>query len=1206
LADSGRPYNAPPDFLTGALNTLKGFGQGVSDFLQPAQAPIYDVPVAGGALRSIVESPLGRAAGFGGQVFNRTQEVAQGLVTSALGGAIQATSGQPNEFGAEVRRQAGPNPNLFSMLGAGGDVVAQRRGELPGIDFPVIGRQDLLSLQGLLVPLPGVRAARPSIPAVENLASRIGADIKPSGAIGADLSAIEAKIAAAGKVPLTKVSQAEALASEAANPSLVRAPQGIIASRMAELKAQGLTDQQAFNAAQHQFGQQAAIRWINGDDIVVRPTEFRPNDIGPKMGSGAPRENLGVNLDKIDAPAATKDYIAQVAADNAGFEAQRRGVVTIAETQATADKIAIDAQKYAYIKPGTAFNAEQLKSTFDAMVTKGNEVTALQEALRAEKAAGISSKATELRALAASVEHQTLQRVFAGGRAESGRALRVQREIADGLRSGDVNGTWNRAVALLGGKDNADALLGRMQDIWTDPKLAPAEREVALYKFVQHMDEASTAEKIHEYWTNAILSSPSTHIVNITGQTLLQIADMGTNFLTAAVEALTSGFGKIRPREYTFSAAFGSFGSLGRGFRQAVMNLRDADKIAATKFKETGQVGAHAIGGPVGNVVNIPTKLLGAEDAVFRGIGEARGLYEGAYNTAAKEGLRPFSSQFAQRVSELIDNPTEEIVAHMETMGKRAGLRQDPGHVSQALIALRQDVHIGPVQPLRFVIPFITTPVNLMKVGVEYSPLGFVRAIGAKGAGRSEAIARAALGSAAMGYFAQEFAAGNVTAGPPQNPAEKDAFYAQGKIPYAVRVGGTWYSFSRLEPIATPLKWTAALMQTAEESKGKSWDVTASKMVFALARYMEDSTYLQGLSDLVDALQDPNKAASFVENIVTGFNPAIVRRVTQANDPFIRDPRNIVEQIEATLPYLNEQVPVRQTAFGEPAKRTEGKQGISGVISPVDYNPELNDPLLQKVASYHLPEGIGPDGQMLPVRGLTVGLVNADIATFGLNDSEAQRYQQYAGQATRNLLDKLFSDKLPYNDQNFSTLPYEDQVRAIRKTISDARDVGRAQVADEIVHAASNDGQVARGAIMRLSVIGKLRDEARYLEGLQRQGVMTPTVRRLIDERKAQDKPVVAEYVRYAPLIEEYVRLPKYRVGDEAEWNALAQAKRDADKYAADTDKPPQVETWRWYMQVNPEGANLIRKYARTALRDPRRQQMLRDNPGLERYVSGA
>lgn len=947
---------------------------------------------------------------------------------------------------------------------------------------------------------------------------------------------------------------------------------------------------------------------------------FQPSDWAAR--SATPQQvvdNLGVTLGKLDTTPEVKDYIAQVAKDNAGFEAQRRGVVSIDETLADAAKQMDAAQKYAYLKPGTALNAEDLTALKGAMVKKGEEVIVLQDKVRAAAAAGIRSDELDLRMYLAAQEHAALQQSFAGARAESGRALRIQREITGALNTG-TGTAYDRAIQAIGGRQNMSALVDRLQRIWTDPAVVDKER--ATFQFIQNLDRPTIFDHINEYWLNSILSSAVTHVVNVSGQTALQVADAASKFVSAGIEAVSTAGGLRRPRERFFSeawaSAFGGFSGLGEGFQRAGAMLRNGiTPEMMTKFRETGDI-ARREANP--GWLNAPTRLLGAEDQVFYAFGYSRGLHEFAARIAAREKQGIFSGAFGRRVAELLANPTEEMLAAADAMGKRAGLRDSAGVGASKIIGLRdlnvlgglsektiRGKAIGEFQPLRFVVPFVNTPMRLLEIGTEYSPLGLVRAIGATGAERSDILARATLGSMGMAWVAQQYANGIITGAAPTGSAEKDAFYRSGKIPYAVNIGGTWYSFARLEPIATPLKWASVLMDAWKNGQNGNQppDVVAGKMAGALASAFTDATYLSGFSALIDAIKDPERSApKFFAQIAGGFVPATVRTAVQSTDPFIRKPNGIIEQIESTLPLLNEQVPVRQTVFGNPATRTQGKQGIAGVLSPVDFNAARPTPIDDKLATFALPDLIGPDGRSIPVRQLMVGFVAQDIANYKLTPDEGFRYQQYAGRATENLLTALFDDKRPYNGVPFSKLAQVDQIRAIKSTISDAREIGRAQVADEIVSSSSDDAALSRATDMRLSTIPRLRDQATYIEGLQRQGKLTLAVRQYLDTHKGVTDPTVNDYLKVAPVLRQFLSLDPYNIGNPAEWAALDQAKMVMSAFIKVSPPPPGWSQIDWFQYNDPQHGSLVRRYSYENVRNYQRVTLLRQHPELSRFVT--
>lgn len=112
-------------------------------------------------IQGIMNQPLVRAASFGGEAFRRGQEIAQGGVTAGAEALLEAAGGGPGEFRKQVRDvsgvTSGKDRKPWDLAGAAGDVVAARRDEIPSVDLPVVGHQDLLDLQGALVPLPGAK-----------------------------------------------------------------------------------------------------------------------------------------------------------------------------------------------------------------------------------------------------------------------------------------------------------------------------------------------------------------------------------------------------------------------------------------------------------------------------------------------------------------------------------------------------------------------------------------------------------------------------------------------------------------------------------------------------------------------------------------------------------------------------------------------------------------------------------------------------------------------------------------------------------------------------------------------------------------------------------------------------------------------------------------------------------------------------------------
>ncbi|MDB5177451.1 MAG: hypothetical protein JWN75_1119, partial [Candidatus Saccharibacteria bacterium] len=167
----------------------------------------------------------------------------------------------------------------------------------------------------------------------------------------------------------------------------------------------------------------------------------------------------------------------------------------------------------------------------------------------------------------------------------------------------------------------------------------------------------------------------------------------------------------------------------------------------------------------------------------------------------------------------------------------------------------------------KFVFPFVKTPTNILKQGIEFSPLGAVNAIGAED--KITAITRAAIGTAVFGASWAMVANGDATWGEPRNPEEKARFKAEGKQPYSFKIGDKWVNFSKLPPaVSFPFALTAGI---DDAIKNKKMDENQAKAIFTgIAKYGEflgDQSYLKNIGDTLGAFEgDPDKAVQAFAN----------------------------------------------------------------------------------------------------------------------------------------------------------------------------------------------------------------------------------------------------------------------------------------------------------------------------------------------------
>lgn len=952
---------------------------------------------------------------------------------------------------------------------------------------------------------------------------------------------------------------------------------------------------------------------------------------------------IGTNLDKFDMDQDTKTLILKNADEHfdevtkLAFSDQRRGVVPVSVMlQTAADKVpGLDLASLSRRPPGSAMNGETLLATGMALNRTASTVKDLLV-----RVATNGNDEDKARLLLEMTQMNVLQKAFAGGRAEAGRTLRALQEVIKAGKSG--RSMYEAAAEAIGGKNQASELLDSLTTLWNRTGIDDTQRDRDIFQFVQNLQKPERGAWIPEVWRNSILSNPITQEINAIGNTLTLVAERGlTRTAAAGIDAVSAWY-EGRAREVYFSEILpgivGALHGAPQGLRQGLSLLVQGNGPGdVSKFIDTGRVGrGEAIGSALGGgmkarvvsgVMNAPTRMLAATDQFFDQMAYTAEIYSQAARAAAKEGLR--GRDFATKVAQLKSQPTPEMMNAARDAANLSTLKTEPDKFTAGLLGWRNVKIPGTgIAPLQFVMPFVTTPANLLKLGAAYSPLGVLRALPLEGEARALMLGRAAVGSTIMGAFATQMMQGDrVTAGYPKDPKAKQQFISEGKQPYSIKFGDQWVRFDRFEPITTPLKWTAAMMD-AYENGDKDWSkaLTSGAIPLAMGRALLDSTYLNGMNSLVNALSDPNaNAERWASSIVGGFVPfsGFLRGIAQAGDPYLRDPEGIMEAIQANLPGQSEKVKPQLLITGEPAMRPESRQGIGAAINPLSISVEQKNATLQEINRLRAPNEIGTGGETIEGGPLGLGFPSADIRGMKLTGDEAFNLNQTAQRLALARLDELQASP------RYRSATELEKRQLTEKTIAESRMKARGIVADEIVSEAKSPIDIARGAVMRIGTLSAKDDpsggrtsmgvRADYLSQLQRTGKMSVAVASAVDAARSQPldgkpEPTVAEYLKLAEVASAYMSEPPYGSkarpqGDSREWAALAEARKRMREFSESDTTPTSrfsdgVSTvLSRFSRVDPQGASLIRKYNNYRT-NPVREKLLEANPGLDRLLS--
>jgi len=647
-----------------------------------------------------------------------------------------------------------------------------------------------------------------------------------------------------------------------------------------------------------------------------------------------------------------REGIAERLETHAGYDAQRRGVLDAESTGRLADHVRVDVSRA--LPRGTSMSAEGVVAYTRAVSRTMQTVRELS----AKVAAGQGTDRDVIALAAAQADADVVLKSLMGARSEAGRALAMFRTFSALLETGDVN-LYRQAARGL--SEEAAEFAARVARI-DDP--------VQQYRFLQSQNRPALTDKIRSYFYSSILSGVKTHERNAIGNAMSILTRFVSTPVTAgldAVQAAATGrsrevfAGELQP------AAVGAVAGFQKGLKDFAFTLKhgvspDALRRSVTAAVEAGQLDVPRVefGGGGANPFNWPGRMLDAADTLFRSASRNMELYASAYAQARKQGLR--GDRLLERAAELRTDGA--LTQAAQKFAVESVFQQKPGPVTGALQAVVKSFPGG-----YFVLPFLKTPSNILKMGVQASPVGFVTQAGQQG-GRAGAQAQglAALGTLLLAPLAWLAATNRLSGSGPRDPAQRAALMEGGWRPNSVRVGDEWVEYSLFQPVSVPAAVVANAYEAWRQGGANEQDALniATQVVARSLRSVLEQSYLSGLYDFMSAVEDPERFASqWAGRTAHSLTPfaGLQRTVTQATDATIRQPKTAGDVFRSNVPVLSRSVQPRLTRFGEPAQRPGGG---GAAFDPLNVSPSISDPVAAELSRLGVALALPSDRITLP------------------------------------------------------------------------------------------------------------------------------------------------------------------------------------------------------------------------------------------------
>lgn len=681
-------------------------------------------------------------------------------------------------------------------------------------------------------------------------------------------------------------------------------------------------------------------------------------------------ESYQPNFDTMVTTDDVKAVIARQAQQNAAkITAARRDVITNEQLKGLAGDLDVSEdviKKVLERESGGVLNPETILSARQMLISSATRIKTLSSKI----AKGEATDLDKVQFARQIQFHNEYQAQFMGARAEAGRSLNAFK-----IPVGGDAMQIARISEILQGAGNIDAIARAVNK---------ADSVVGVTKVVRPglFTRAHKAGQgfINHVFVNGILSSPVTHVVNTGGNVLFQAMNTAEVALAARLGRFLPGAEHVEAGE-ALASLHGSLSATRDAWRLALKALKDGETLDdvvrydanAPKGGITGQLpglDTPLLGRVVRGIeagIGVPTRLLGAEDDFFKMIAY-RGYMERQTLKHVQEQIASGElamANAAQAARQIMENPTPEIQVAAEDWARQMTFQSPLGPTGQ-----KAQLFLRSVPVLTLIAPFIRTPVNIFKEGVARSPLAlfsarFWNAVRRGGQDRDLALTRFAMGSATSAYIAHQVAQGNVTGAGPQQPEAKQLWEGRrpdGSAlhqPYSIKVGDTWHSYARMEPIASVIGATADFVEIqshlADDPEVALNDdqeayKAAGSIIAAIMNNTGNKTFMKGIADFVELTNDPTRnIVSWTNQMGASMVPysAALRSIRNVEDPYLREAWTVLDKIKDNTPGYSKDLPPRLGLFGEPREKNSGS--ILGAMSPLPESKQKHDPVVKEL-----------------------------------------------------------------------------------------------------------------------------------------------------------------------------------------------------------------------------------------------------------------
>lgn len=581
----------------------------------------------------------------------------------------------------------------------------------------------------------------------------------------------------------------------------------------------------------------------------------------------------------------------------------------------------------------------------------------------------------------------------------------------------------------------------------------------------------TTMEKIDSWRYFSMLANPRTHIRNIIGNLSMASVQTVKNKVAGGLEAIAQKTGMIDKRTKTLKPASKEVKSFAKEDVENVLaRLNNESKFDTKNLIQQYQrtFKSNILENTLGKLYNLNSKALETEDIL--GLKSAYRKAMADYMTANKLTVEDLNAG-----TKAADTKLENARKYAIEQAQEATFHQYSSVAS--LLNTLENKNKATKLLTGAIIPFKKTPINVAKTGIEYSPVGIVKAFTTDIAklrkgdiNANQYIDNIAKGLTGTGITVAGYAlaqAGILLASGDDDD-QKNQYYQEdrGNQSFSLKIGDKTYSLDWLSPTAIPLFIGAQLNDnvnsSGEEQTTEDMLDKISNSIDALSSAMNPMIEMSMLSGVASAVKNfaqgdaqffQNLAINSAKSYVNQFFPTLGGQIAKMVDDtersttstkqnmFSKAVDSTSKQILNKIPFASKLLPAKTDVWGNKVKREPNKlyRALQQAVFPWT-EKELKSTNVDNSIS-DLYERTG-DNSVLPNTSINKDFT-INFEKYRLTSEEYANYKKQYGKTSYNLLNKLT------NSSEYKNMTDEQKTKAISEIYSYANEKNKIDYANK-------------------------------------------------------------------------------------------------------------------------------------------------------------